>query len=79
MSDVKLNYVKGLLFDLVEFGTDLDTVAQNIVWLNNDGVDRDTLQKLILGELSTVVDRFKQRQVVAVSVKIADYLKGERT
>ena len=77
MSENRLRFVKGLLFDLVEFGTDIDAVARNIVDLvDGKFVDRDVLQKMVLGELSSVVDPYKQRQVVAVSVKIADYLKG---
>jgi len=72
----KLNYLKGLVFDLVDDTTDCDQLAQNIMDQAKILDDKESLQKIVLGELSCDChDMSKQKEFVRVSHKIADFLR----
>jgi len=72
----RLNYVKGLVFDLVSDTTDCDQLAQNIIDQAKILDDKESLQKIVLGELSCdCEDANKRKEFVRVSHKIADFLR----
>jgi len=72
----RLNYIKGLVFDLVDDTTDCDQLAQNIMDQAKILDDKESLQKIVLGELSCDChDMSKQKEFVRVSHKIADFLR----
>ena len=74
---VKKDYIKGLLFEIVEKKTSIDQIADNIISMCKVGAV-DQYQKIILGELSDCVkETTGQSQMIHVSCKIAEFLKAK--
>ena len=72
----KRDYVKGLLFEILEENTSIDQVAENIIRMCKVEKDEDQYQKIILGEISDCKKEMaSDSQIVHVSCKIADFLK----
>lgn len=75
----KKNYVKGLLYGIVTDDTDINQLAENVIdqVVTTHVISLESaVQKVILGEISDCVDVDKatKSQVVAVSVKIGEFL-----
>lgn len=71
----KKDYIKGLLFEIVKEGCDIDQIAENILDMCRIENSQEH-QKIILGELSNVSEKHKS-QIVSVSCQIANLLKSE--
>ena len=74
-----INYIKGLLFTVVtDESTDLDIVAGNIIDLSKVA-PTNRFQKVVLGEIGDfcMAGETLPGQVVAISVKITDAIKGQ--
>ena len=69
-------YIAGLLYDIVAVNTDISQLTENIISYCEIEKDQEKYQKIVLGEIHDCVEKSKMKnQVIAVSVKIAEYLK----
>jgi len=74
----KRNYIKGMLFDIVNDQTDLETLTRNIVDVCCVS-DPELWQKIILGEIIDCIrDDVSKSQLTVVSMKIATFLQKEK-
>jgi len=68
------NYVRGILFDIIERNANLDKIAKDIIITHK--TSEDYTQKVILGKLINIARQgIPHTQLVAVSYKIAKILK----
>ena len=71
----KKNYLKGLLFDVVDPSCSIETIADNIIEACKIE-SSDNYQKIILGEISDCAGKHIGKSImVSVSCKIAKYLQ----
>jgi len=71
----KKDYIKGLLYEIVEKNTSIDQIADNIISMCKVGTE-DQYQKIILGEISDCIKEITgQSQVVHIACVIAEFLK----
>ena len=80
---MKKLYIKGLLFDLVRAGTDLDSTAIEVIAAVNEekfrrNGDIHHVQKIVLGIIGDLCDD-KKAQVSRVAYKIAEFLQEDFT
>lgn len=68
------NYIRGILFDIINENANLDKVTEKII--HTDKTSQDYTQKVILGKIIHIAkEDIPHSQLVAISYKIAKILE----
>lgn len=70
-------YIIGSLFELISGKQTREYIAEEIMKQTQDVKKLGDIQKIVLGYLADEIDKEKEKQAIAISVKIASFVKNE--
>lgn len=70
-------YIMGSLFELISGKQTREYIAEEIVKQTQSLERLGDIQKIVLGYLADEIDKEKEKQAIAISVKIASFVKKE--